>query len=150
MTSWQLSLALTVALATNSAAAQEVPAIETPEVIALDQNERAPFAGMLVVDSDLIEWRMTIERLRFQLESERTFASGVLSASVAREQVATHAAEDRLTLHEALWRTEAERLARELAAAQTRSDEWWRSPVLWFSVGMLVAIAAVVAVDVAR
>ena len=136
------ALALFLSAIASTALAQDAGG----EIVALDQGERAPFAGMLVLDEDLVRWRHEIERLTFQLDSERTLAAAVLDSRIAMERANTQAAESRLELHTELWRAEAERLAAQAA----RQDEWWRSPVLWFSVGVLVAVVAVVAVDVVR
>lgn len=130
----------------------DAPDVQLPggEILALEQGERAPRPGMLIGDEDLVAWRQTIERLSYQLAAERALAGQLLTARLEMERARTRAAEERLTLHETLWRQRAEELSRDLARARADSGpSWYESPILWFAGGVVVTVVAVVAIAVA-
>jgi len=139
------TLVLVIALSAAGVQAQAVAIPDPGETVALDAGERAPFVGMLMRDSDVFAIQSAATTCQLTLASERTLASRILEGRLAQEQARTHAAEQTTTLRVGLWRTEAERLARELAAAQARASEPWVSPWLWGAIGLVVGVAVSIA-----
>jgi hypothetical protein len=141
--------------------AQDMPQLpDVPEVqletsggsiLALEQGQRAPRAGMLIADEDLAAWRLEIRRLRFQLDAQRNVFQLTMEARLEQERARTRAAEDRLELRDRLWGQRAQELSDQLAVS--RADEgpaWYEHPVLWFAAGVACSVAIVVAVSSSR
>lgn len=137
-----------------TAAAQDVPGLDVAipdpgETVALDQGERAPWPGMLMRDADVFAIQSAALTCQLTLASERTLASRILESRIAQEQARTVAAEQTRDLHDRLWRDRAEQLAREIAALQSRAGDAWTSPWLWGAIGLVVGVAASVAIAIA-
>ena len=114
------------------------------EIAALRAGQRAPWAGLLIVQEDLVRWRLEIERLRFRLRVD-------VEALTARHGVELQLMEGRVTaerertdLHDTLWQDRANGLAAELAAE--RVTEWYEHPTLWYVLGAVTVVVVVVAV----
>lgn len=109
------------------------------EIVPLDVGTRAPFAGMLIRDSDLTEWRLLLERAQFRLRIFELRAAEVLELRIEQERVRTRSAESRLELREELWRQRVAEISEQLASARADSvRQWWEHPALWFSIGVVV------------
>lgn len=116
---------------------------QEPRIVALEEREPAPFAGMLLPDEVAIRWRQEIERLRFELDlaAQRAAAMQALHADEIAARDA--AAAERLRLRDELWteratelRAAAEEARRERDAARRAArPKWWQRPGLWFAVG---------------
>jgi len=120
------------------------------EVAFVPQGRPAPFAGFLLEGQDLARWRFHIETLEYRLARDAEAASARLEVLLGMERARTSAAEERLTLRDTLWQQRVEQLAGELREARQSSERaWYESPVLWFAVGMLVAVGAVIGVAAA-
>lgn len=129
-----------------TARAQDVQLPPMGDVLALDAGDRAPHAGMLIGDDDLVVWRQAIERLQFQLQSERTVAAAVLEHKLAEERLRTAAATETLALHDRMWTDRVADLSRQLATAREhQGPAWYEQPGLWFGLGVLATVIAVVA-----
>jgi anti-sigma-K factor RskA len=100
---------------------------------------------MLVRDDDLFALQSGLMQCRFALTSGERLHVAILDSRIAIEVARTAAAVESAALHERLWRTEAERLAREAAAANERAGAWYASPILWGLVGAVVSAAICVA-----
>ncbi len=127
-----------------------VPDVTLPdneEIIALEQNERAPHAGMLIADADLVGWRQLIERLQYRIDADRALFAGLMASRLAQEVARTHAAEERFGVHEQMWSDKATELATQLANLREETrPSIWTHPVLWFGIGVLVTVVTVAAV----
>lgn len=136
--------------------AQELPSVpdvtlpEIGETAALEQGQRAPWAGMLVRDADLFELQSGLMAARLQLENARSLYAEALLSRDRLLAAALAAGDERVELHTSLWRSQSERLAEELQASRSREGPaWHQEPALWFSIGVLATVAAVVAIFVA-
>lgn len=156
MSRWTMVLVLV--LLPSMAMAQElpeVPEVELPvsgEIVALERGDRAPSAGMLILDADLVAWRHRIERLTFELHAERVTAAAICESRIEQERLRLAAAEDRLELRERLWGDEASRLAAELVTAREEANagpDFLEHPLLWFGTGFVVAALGGVAIAAA-
>lgn len=125
----------------------EVPDVQLPttgEILALDAGDRAPRAGMLIEDADLVLWRQTIERLTFQLAALRELDARTLALRLDEERARTRAAEERTALRDELWRARAEEISAALSASRGREGPaWYEQPLLWLVVGAVLGGALV-------
>lgn len=142
------TLALLIVLSAATAQAQDVAIPDPGETVALDQGERAPWAGMLMRDADVFAIQSSAITCQLTLASERTLAERILESRITQEHARTVAAEESAALHDRLWRDRAEQLARELAVAQSSASSW-ASPWLWGAIGLVVGVAASVAIALA-
>lgn len=130
-----------------------VPDVQLPEVgetVALERGGRAPWAGMLVRDEDLFELQSQVMRLRLTIENGRRLYQEAIAGRSALLEQAQRAADERVELHTALWRSRAEELAAALEQARAREGaEWYEHPALWFAVGAVVAGALCVGIAAA-
>jgi len=133
--------------------APAVPDVSLPsagEVLALDAGERAPHAGMLVLDDDLFALQSELAGARLRLTADAQLAAQVLEARLAQERARTTAAEERVQLHDGLWSGRQRELLERVALAERRAErQWWEHPALWVVIGLVVGVAGVVAVGVA-
>ena len=117
------------------------------EVVALDQGDRAPHAGMLVLDEDLFSLQAGLAGARLRLAADAQLAAQVLDARLAQERARTTAAQERVQLHDGLWQDRQRELLVELAAARRRAERgWWESPPLWLVVGLVLGVVGVAVV----
>lgn len=150
-------LVLLAALAwCGPAGAQVIPAVpdvqlpEVGETAALERGDRAPWAGMLVRDEDLFGLQSRTMQLELQLANARTMYEEALAGRVTLLEAAGRAADERVELHDTLWRDRARELGAALDASRAREGaEWYEHPALWFAIGALVAGALSVGVAVA-
>lgn len=116
------------------------------EVSFVLQGRPAPFSGFLIEGEDLARWRFHIETLEYRLARDAEAAAARLEVLLDAERARTSAAEERLLLRNTLWTQRTEELATALAEARRSAQrEWWESPLLWFASGVIVAIAATIA-----
>lgn len=128
------------------------PASTEPEgaVAFVLEGGRAPFSGFLIEGEDLARWRFRIETLEYRLDADARAAAARVEVLLEAERARTHAAEERLTLRETLWTARVEELAATLAEARRAAErQWYESEALWFAVGAVVAVAAVIGVGAA-
>lgn len=150
---WILALALqecdpSPAAAQDTPAPITVPDVQLPvtsEILALDAGERAPHAGMLILDDDLEEWHRTIERLAYRLGATVAMDAQTLSLRLDQEHARTTACEERVSLRDELWRARATELGAALATSQAHASDrgFWESPFLWTVVGVVLGGAVV-------
>lgn len=145
------AVAWTLTLCSGGPAWAEDPETE-PSIVALDQGERAPRAGMLIPQSDLVTWRLEIESLRYELEAVRDLhrdqARVRQELCLERLDLRDEAQEAR----EALWRERAAELGAQVREAREAAREaaergWWEHPALWASIGVVATTAVVVGVQ---
>jgi hypothetical protein len=125
-----------------------VPDVQLPvtgEILALDAGDRAPHAGMLILDDDLVAWRQTIERLAYRLGATIAMDAQTLSLRLDQEHARTTACEERVSLRDELWRARATELGAALATSQAHANDrgFWESPLLWTIVGAVLGGAVV-------
>lgn len=155
MSRWTMVLMLALPSMAMAQELPEVPDVELPmsgEIVALERGDRAPSAGMLILDADLVAWRHRIERLTFELHAERVTNAAICESRIEQERLRLAAAEDRLELRERLWGEEATRLAGELATAREAANagpDFLEHPLLWFGAGVLVTGLGAVAIAAA-
>jgi hypothetical protein len=113
------------------------------EIASLGRGQRAPFAGLLIAQEDLVRWRLEIERLRFRLrvDLDALRARHVVETRLAEGRV--EAADDRTELHDQLWEEQASGLAAELL--EERVTHWYEHPILWYVLGVATVVAVAVA-----
>lgn len=118
-----------------------------PRIVALEDHEAAPFAGMLIPDDELVAWRREIERLRFELVLIQQRADALRAADATLAEASRRVGDERLALREELWTERATSLTRERDEARSRQGpRWWQRGSLWFPVGLAVgAVIGVVA-----
>lgn len=126
-----------VLLLPSLAGAQAAPQTPEPEPLRLViQGDRAPFTGILILQDDLVNWRVEIEALREQIRlaeirhTDRTAALADLWAVRVQAEV------DRRLLHEEMWRDRAEELAQNLRAERNQRSRWFRNPAIMLVLGM--------------
>ena len=114
-------------------------------VVALETGDRAPHAGMLVLDDDLYAQQRDLRLCG----AERDQLLARIAATVASQQriddARDRAERQRVELHDGLWRQQVVALQAQLAAA----SEPWRSAWLWGAIGLVVGVAASVAIALA-
>lgn len=124
-----------------------VPDVQLPvtgEILALDSGDRAPHAGMLIADEDLVAWRQAIERLTYRLVATVALDAQTCDLRVHEDASRTAAATDRLTLHDELWTQRATDLSTALAESRSRQGPaWYEQPLLWVVVGAILGGAVV-------
>lgn len=121
-------------------------------IVALDQGEKAPRAGMLIGQEDLVTWRLEIERLRYELDAVKDLH---LDQTRVRKELCLEridAREEAQRVREELWRERAAELGAQVkearAAARAAAKRgWWEHPALWASVGVIATTAVVVGVQ---
>lgn len=132
-----------------------VPDVALPEVgetIALETNQRAPWAGMLVRDEDLFGLQARAFALTLEL---RNAEARIAEAIAGRDRVAAEAGAactERVEVHTALWRERRDELARALEEARASAaagPDWYEHPALWFVIGGAVVGALVVGIAAA-
>lgn len=147
-----IAFLITVSTCTAHAQALVVPPLVLPDVslpmthpiVDLDANDRAPRAGMLIDDDDLVAWRHEIERLRYELGAHQSLAIATCDLRVHEEVLRTTAASAELALHESLWTARVVELTAQLATARDREGPaWYEQPVLWTIVGAVLGGAVV-------
>jgi hypothetical protein len=134
------------------ASAQGVPGADVAiaDPLPLDAGERAPHAGMLVLDDDLEALQSRLHLCLFDLHASDDLHHQVCDSLVAIEHARTTACADSAELHDRMWSERATQWAAQLAAAQrSAAREWWESPALWALVGGAVVAAISVALAVA-
>lgn len=107
----------------------------------LAAGEKAPFAGNLLRDEALAKVLLEIEVARKVGKTRAEAAAAVGAAQAAQERATAAAREGELAARlkltsEALGRAEAD-------LAQAREAPLWRSPALWFAVGLALGVAGV-------
>lgn len=132
----------------------EVPAALTApgdgEIVSLTERERAPFAGLLITQPDLVRWRLTIERLQYELDAERSLHQQVLDATRQMYEQRLTLREERLTVIDGLWRARATELREAAQEALERAQrEAWEHPVVWLAIGVAVGVLGAVALAAA-
>jgi hypothetical protein len=133
----------------SSAAAQSADpdgtaAREPGEIVALDEGARAPFAGLLIEEQDLVGWRLRIEQLEHRLTLDVTTETRRCDVRLDLERERTRAVGDVATLRERLWRDRVGQLAGELRdAREDARPSWIESPLLWYVAGVASAVLVV-------
>lgn len=130
------------------ASAEPLPGSGT--VHPLRRGQTAPFEGFLIEADDLVLWRLTIERLQFQIDAERERARLVLEVheDLAARRLA--AAGERLELVQRLWGERANEWGAALTEANRRAQRGVEeSPVLWLAIGLAVGVVGAVALGLA-
>lgn len=131
-----------VASQVNVVAAQDVM---LPEPVLLREGRPAPFTGQLLAQSDVLAWANQIEDLEHRLVVEVQRAADICEARLTGERARTQAASETTTLHDTLYQQRIDVLAQQLQEARNDAIvQWYEHPALWFSVGVLVAVAVVV------
>jgi hypothetical protein len=147
-----IAIAFLLLISTCTAHAQTVPPLELPDaqptvthpILDLDAGDRAPRAGMLIDDDDLVSWRQMIERLAYELGAQRSLATATCDLRVHEETLRTAAARAELALRDGLWTSRVEELAAQLDQARGRQGPaWYEQPLLWTVVGAILGGAVV-------
>lgn len=145
-----LATALVLTMCMEPAYAEE-PEAEAP-IVALDQGEKAPRAGMLIGQDDLVAWRLEIERLRYELDAVKDLHRDQTRVrhELCLERI--DAREEAQEVREELWRKRAAELGAQVKEARAAAREaakrgWWEHPALWASVGVVATTAVVVGVQ---
>lgn len=114
----------------------------------LETNDRAPHAGLLLLERTVVDWRQRIQLLERSLVIEATAATERLDLERQAGADRLDAERQRRGLEVGLYRERVTSLARELEEARS-GPEWYESPILWFVVGFVLAGAGAVAAAVA-
>jgi hypothetical protein len=152
-----LLVAFAILTRCETARAQDLPTAEVqlPEVgetLALDPQERAPWAGMLVRDEDLQALQSHAFALELELRNARGRIDEVTAGRGRLLEEQARLCEERVQLHVGLWRDRAEEIAVQLEAARRRlaaGPEWYEHPATWFAIGGAVVGALVGAIAAA-
>lgn len=122
---------------------------EPGQIVPLAKGDGAPFEGLLIEQDDLVRWRLYIERLEFRRGRE-------LELWEARQRIERELSQQKIDLHlqasaarEELWETRAKELGKQVTEARQEAIDaaersWYESPILWFSLGVLITGGAVV------
>lgn len=130
---------------TDSASESTLTLPESPPPRLLREGERAPFTGQLILQADLMQWAMRIESLEHRLTLDVATEIARCDVRLTLEQARTSGAEERLTLHEGLYRERVEELNAALTEARRDAErQWFESPALWFAIGAVVAAGAAI------
>lgn len=126
---------------------------DTGDILPLRRGQAAPQDGLLVDAHDLLSIQQEYERMRFMLGLTHDRDVQLCDIRVQEEQARTHAAEERLTLHDTLWTDRQQELVAAVQAAQQQAQraaqrEWFESPPLWAAIGVVLATVVFVAVSV--
>ena len=116
---------------TSAATAQPQDASPDAEaIVALEEGDKAPFAGMLFPTATAVRWRQRIELLTERLRIE-------VSACEATAAIRLRLAEDTLRVREEQYRRDVATLRTSYLEATRRS--WYEHPVLWLTFGVLIS-----------
>lgn len=140
------ALCLMLLLIASPVSAQDpvppVPDVSLPEVgetLALERNDRAPWAGMLVRDEDLFGLQTQIVQLQMQATNAATLHAEILSGRTTLLAEAATRCDERVATVSGLWRERRDELARALAESREREGAaWYEHPALWFAIGAVV------------
>lgn len=144
-----------------TAVAQEAPAAPTSEfrlpepgeILPLRRGALAPRDGLLIDAGDLLQIQQEYERMRFLLGLTHDRDTQLCDVRVQMEQARTRAAEERVTLHDALWTQRQAELVASMQEAQRQAQragerQWFESPPLWAAIGVVLATLVYVAASV--
>lgn len=126
---------------------------DTGDILPLRRGQTAPQDGLLIDPHDLLSIQQEYERMRFMLGLTHDRDVQLCDIRVQEEQARTHAAEERLTLHDTLWTDRQQELVAAVQAAQQQAQragqrDFWESPPLWAAIGVILATVVYVAVSV--
>ena len=115
-----------------------LPKLELKETVALEPNQPAPWAGLLMDKNRVLRLGLRVKALR-RLRWEELRYCGELAAAELDYLEDTSQAEINLrTSQRDTYKAQVDVLQKEVA----RLSGWYRSPILWFSVGVVVTAAA--------
>jgi hypothetical protein len=133
--------------ASESADVEERADIAPDRLERLTRGERAPSDGFLVSADLLLDWSFRIRRLRrlriLDAEAAEQRCAVQVGHADRRVQIEVERGEELRNL----WRERAQGLAEELRAE--RGFDLLESPFFWFAAGVVVAVAAAVALGLA-
>lgn len=120
------------------------------EIIPLDEGQRAPWAGLLIEESDLVRWKLTIDQLRFRLDRDVQLEiekSAIRVAAVQEKLVLAHESQ---LLREELYKSRMADQDKTITAARQDAKDaakrgFFEQPLLWFAAGVAIPIIAALA-----
>ncbi len=135
-----------------------VPALaEEPEIVtyppgedrieAVTKGASAPYAGQLFDENTALRWAFFLQQYKLRYNLDLKAAQNSCKVVVAREQEyrsidAERSKKVEEDLRQRLLATEKARLDAE---EKLRSPSFWKEPGLWYSVGVMTAVVAVIA-----
>jgi hypothetical protein len=119
------------------------------QILAIDRGERAPWAGLLIEEADLVRWKLEIDRLRWRLDVDVKAEQAKADVQEKFYEKMALADAERMQLKEAVYRDRIKDLGvshQRLvnALAKERETTFFEQPMLWFGLGVVVTIATVV------
>lgn len=120
------------------------------EIVALDANERAPWAGLLIEETDLVKWKLTIDHLRFRLDRDIRLEIEKSGIRVGVEKEKMALAQESYRLREGMYKERLAERDKAILAAEKRAEEasergFFEQPLLWFVAGLAVPIISALA-----
>lgn len=118
-----------------------LPKFELKESVALELNQPAPWGGILMDVDRVLRLGLRIKALRRLRWEEMRYCGELAAAELDYIEDTSRAELDLRTSQRDTYKSQVEILQREVRAL----GSWYRSPILWFSVGVVVAAAGTTA-----
>lgn len=123
------------------------PAGAEGEIVPLSQSERAPWAGLLIEEADLVRWKLTIDHLQFRLVSDVRLEIEKSSIRVGAVQEKMMLAHESHLLKEKMYQDRLAEKDRFILAAEMKAEKaahrgFFEQPLVWFVMGAAIPIAA--------
>lgn len=118
-----------------------LPKLEMRPSLELELDQKAPWPGILMDTNRVLKIGLRIKAIRQLRWQELQYCGEAASAELNYTEQTYQAELDLLTSQRDNYKGQVIELRKEVEKA----DAWYRSPILWFSVGVIVASAGTVA-----
>ena len=118
-----------------------LPNLELKSSVALEPNQPAPWEGILMDKNRVLRLGLRVKALRRLRWQELRYCGELAAAELDYIEDTSRAELDLRTSQRDTYKSQVELLQREVRAL----DSWYRSPILWFSVGVIVSAAGTTA-----